>query len=300
MTRASCYKGPGAAKSARVLQALGLVALAAMGCAQPQPARQEQAALIISDQAPGLTRASEKREADVVLRGGEVLIPLEGAAKQLNWRAPLGGAVTTRSGTVAPYARTGGEFALFVFDSDLRSGVPVVARDWLCSRMGDPAPNQRPCVQSLRRLAFGNATTIGYVPCVDLGCPIIAVQPSGRLQHAKVDGLMEARAMTISGRNVVVAFSHWVRDAGYTGRRALVFDANPVLRVLADISVEQIDSRESVVVSRVGELHAAPTGLVYEGREQRIVKETGHVLGSTPVRIEYNLSPDGRVFERSE
>ncbi|MBI4702462.1 MAG: hypothetical protein HY744_15190 [Deltaproteobacteria bacterium] len=113
-----------------------------------------------------------------------------------------------------------------------------------------------------------------------------------------VDGLVDARPMTLGDRTVLLCTSRWVRaDGNLTGGElvAVALGSEGPSRG-GVVPLDRVDARGGgQVSSRTGSVEVSGEVVRFAGAERLVDRATGAEIESRPVAERYRIAADGRV-----
>jgi hypothetical protein len=275
----------------RLLSCL-LLACAAAGCRKADAIPTEKMLVVKVPSAPGLSELTPHMTANHPVFWGEVFLQRR-RFPDFQWEGAFEGATARRTGAIEA-ARVPLDGPTFVFGSDLiEADVPTSS--WLCSKMGNPVVMGMPCAQGIRRTVASSGKLIAYLQCADPACPVAELS-DGTVTPATVPALSALRVVAIGKRQVVLAWSHWMKSTDWTGRRVLVMLVAPPLQRIGDISLEEIDARDpDTVINRLGTFEILDDGLGFTGKRATMDRKTGAELKAEPIRERFVLTDEGKL-----
>jgi hypothetical protein len=246
--------------------------------------------------APGLTELETDAPSGRTFHTGDVAV-VRARWPRFLWNGPLDGVPSRREGEVLEVGRSALDGTLFGFASDFQTDVEVPSAAWTCRQLGDPEQLGAPCATHLHRIRVPDGSVFAFVPCVTPRCPA-ALLRAGSVERTSVDGLSEARLVSLRDRWAIVATSRWVRSPDWTGGRLVVMTVAPAFRRAVEIPTDEIDARGELVLNRLGNVVVEPWGIRFRGTQALIERRTGSVQSSRAVDEHYAVTAEGR-FVRS-
>ena len=260
-----------------------LFALTLSSCGPPQETRRR----IASEKAPLLPEAEDDERPLSTLHAGD-LIDVRRTLKPLDWKGPIDGVSSSRSGEVLEVRRADGDPVEYAFAVDLKDDVKVAAARWLCERMQD-GPR---CAERLRRLVVGK-TLIAYDPCM-IGPCRVGVLHGSTVAAITIDGLNDLYPAIVEGQPVLIATSRWMKMPGLTGATTYVLRVGDTLQRVLAIDTEEVDSRRAPAIQRMGTLSIESQGaigvLTFRGSRSEVAPTTGAIQFTTPLVETYHLT----------
>jgi hypothetical protein len=247
----------------------------------------ERMRVVTSDTAPLLPEIGAAEDASQVLHAGDVVL-VERELVPLRWTGAMDGVVATREGPMVAIRRARGDAVLFGFKSDLGDAVDAPDAPWVCARIerhDAPATARDTCTARLRRARLPDGGFVAYVNCGTGACPV-AVARGDAIESLLVEGVVDTRLATITGRPALMQSTRWVKDEGKrTGGVVVTVTLDgPKPAVAARIPADEVDARApGVVVQRNVKLDYGDTDVHVTGELRTIEAATGKTLETKPI-----------------
>lgn len=245
--------------------------------------------------APQFSLPDPSGVAERAVHRGEAFV-LRSRRPDFQWQGLFQGNILSRTGLVVasrrPLERDSYAFAEDFIDAD------VPASSWLCKRMGSPTEGGARCEDALLRTVATSNTLVAYVPCWSARCPMAELS-DGVLTAESVPMLSDVRVVTLGGRPVLLAWSHWIRSPQWTGGSLLVLLLSPPLARAGEIQLFETDARDAdKVVTWMSALETGDDALRVRGRRSTRDGQSGSELSGTNIEERWGLAPDGRLSKQ--